>query len=71
MSNIDKHFQKLFTKEFCLEKSLSFHRDWMGKVPALPGCCIPDLGPDSFSLFSRESGRLLWMSDSVNCGLGA
>lgn len=57
MINIDVHFQKLFTTELSVNKYISFHMAWIGKVQVSPGCSDYDFIPDSVSLFSRENGR--------------
>lgn len=71
MININKRFQKLFTTEFSVKKSMSCHMDRTGKVPVSPGCCRYCFVPDSVHLFSREKGRILQISYSVDCGLRA
>lgn len=51
----------LFPKEFSVEKKkyMSFHMEWIGKVPISPEHYSEDFVPVSVSLFSRENGRFL------------
>lgn len=50
---------------------MSFHTDWIGKVSISSGCYTYDFVSESVSLFSRENGRFLQISDSVNHGFRA